>query len=187
MKASVGWHNWLYYEESSPSGLKWKVEIRRGQHFNVVSVAVGDDAGYLDSNGYWTIGLCGQIYKGHRIVWELHNPGLLSEEFIDHKNGDSADNKIENLRKVDRGTNQRNRSKCKSNKSGVTGVSFSHGSGSSSWRAKWHNMDGTRQEKYFSIKKHGNDEAFRLACEYRAKMIQELNEQGAGYTERHGT
>jgi hypothetical protein len=39
----------------------------------------------------------------------------------------------------------------------------------------------------FSISKLGNDEAFRQACEYRAKMIAELNEQGANYTERHGT
>jgi hypothetical protein len=36
-------------------------------------------------------------------------------------------------------------------------------------------------------KKYGKEEAFRLAVEWRAARIKELNEQGAGYTERHGT
>ena len=39
----------------------------------------------------------------------------------------------------------------------------------------------------FSVEKHGNEEAFRLACEWRSEQIRLLNEQGAGYTERHGT
>lgn len=38
----------------------------------------------------------------------------------------------------------------------------------------------------FSTHKFGNDEAFRLACEYRIEMVAELNRQGAGYTKTHG-
>lgn len=30
------------------------------------------------------------------------------------------------------------------------------------------------------------NEAFRLACDYRVRMIEELNSDGAGYTEHHG-
>jgi hypothetical protein len=33
---------------------------------------------------------------------------------------------------------------------------------------------------------YGNDFAFELACNYRDKMIEDLNKAGAGYTERHG-
>ena len=36
------------------------------------------------------------------------------------------------------------------------------------------------------LKKYGKEEAFRLAVEWRAARIKELNNQGAGYTERHG-
>ena len=34
--------------------------------------------------------------------------------------------------------------------------------------------------------KHKYDEAFRLACEHREKMIMELNDRGAGYSPTHG-
>ena len=187
IKPSLEWKDWLSYDPTSPSGLRWKVEIRRGSNYTVICASPGDIAGYLDSSNYWIVGVGGLTYKGHRICWELENEPLLQGEFIDHINRDGSDNNLSNLRVVDRPTNQRNRGKNACNTSGFTGVSFHHGSGSCAWRAKWHDMKWKRIEKYFSIKRYGNDEAFRLACEYRAKMIASLNEQGAGYTERHGT
>lgn len=40
--------------------------------------------------------------------------------------------------------------------------------------------------KTFSISKYGEKESFRLACEYRSKMIESLNANGAGYASTHG-
>jgi hypothetical protein len=40
--------------------------------------------------------------------------------------------------------------------------------------------------KKFSVKKLGLLPAFKAAVECRRKMIEELNGQGAGYTENHG-
>lgn len=187
IKVGLNWKDWLYYDETSPSCLRWNVEIRRGKGKEVVCVSRHDVAGYLDSSGYWIIGVEGNIYKGHRIVWELHNEKLVSEELIDHKNGRSWDNEISNLRVVDRSGNQRNRGLGKNNKTGVVGVVLRDDTVNYHFRAKWHGLDGKRHEKAFNIRKYGYEEAFRLACEYRAKMIEELNEQGAGYTKRHGT
>lgn len=47
-------------------------------------------------------------------------------EHVDHINGDTLDNRKSNLRNVDRSENQRNMSKSRANKSGVTGVFWSN-------------------------------------------------------------
>lgn len=79
----------------------------------------------------------------------------------------------------------RNRRKQSNNTSGVTGVHYKESK--SSWVASWYDLDtGAPKNKWFSINKYGNEEAFRLACDYRKKMIQELNEKGAGYSDSHG-
>ena len=79
------------------------------------------------------------------------------------------------------------------NTSGVTGVQFydHQGRNGTSWLyvvATWYSLgtNGKAQNKKFSVKKHGLLPAFKMACEYRIKMIEELNQQGAGYTENHG-
>lgn len=71
------------------------------------------------------------------------------------------------------------------NKSGVVGVYSRNNKGGMKWVAQWIDNEGKKRSKEFDIATLGNEEAFRLACEHRAKMIEELNKQGAGYTERH--
>lgn len=80
----------------------------------------------------------------------------------------------------------RNKKKRTNNSSGVTGVGRYSRKNHEYWLAFWVGDNGKRVSKCFNINKYGNDEAFRLACEYRAKKINELNENGAGYTEDHG-
>lgn len=86
----------------------------------------------------------------------------------------------------------RNKGKCVLNTTGVTGVHWdlktSHkGKYVTKYAvARWTTIDGQPRKKSFSVKKYGEEEAFRLACEAREKAIKELNLQGAGYTENHG-
>jgi arabinogalactan endo-1,4-beta-galactosidase len=69
----------------------------------------------------------------------------------------------------------------------VNGVSrCSNGAGNFYWKACWIDVNGKSRGKSFSISKCGEEEAFRLACDYRNQMIEQLNAEGAGYTERHG-
>jgi len=81
----------------------------------------------------------------------------------------------------------RNRSKRVDNKSGVTGVGIYYRNGvHESFTANWKQLDGADRSKSFNIGKHGKDLAFKLACEHRTKMIESLNQQGAGYSDSHG-
>ena len=73
----------------------------------------------------------GKSYLVHRLNWLFHFGWL--PEFLDHKNGDPLDNRIENLRPATRAENNRNVTKRSSNTSGYKGVSFFKSSGK--WRA----------------------------------------------------
>jgi hypothetical protein len=71
--------------------------------------------------GYRSGRVAGQHLKGHRVAWAIHH-GSWPDGFIDHINGDRADNRIENLRVVSRAGNNRNRKRPNVNTSGVIGV-----------------------------------------------------------------
>ena len=84
----------------------------------------------------------------------------------------------------------RNKSLFPSNSSGYCGVQWYHSgkpTHSTYAAATWSSLDESKPlNKKFSVKKHGLLPAFALAVEYRNKMIAELNQAGAGYSEQHG-
>jgi hypothetical protein len=77
------------------------------------------------SHGYITFIFMGKSRLAHRVAWLLHY-GEWPAGFIDHINGDRADNRIANLRDVSRSGNQRNQKLSSRNKSGVLGVHWSN-------------------------------------------------------------
>jgi hypothetical protein len=83
-------------------------------------VKVGDIAGCNTGNGYQKIRVDGKQYLSHRLIFFWHY-GLLPKE-VDHINGDTSDNRIENLRAADRSHNAKNRGLSIKNTSGFTGV-----------------------------------------------------------------
>jgi hypothetical protein len=107
---------------------------------------------------------------------------------IDHESGDRSNNKSWNLRLVGNVQNSRNKGTFSNNSSGVTGVGFhTNKAGNLYCKAQWNDLKGKRKSKYFSVASLGLLPAFKQACVYRDAIISELNTQGAGYTERHGT
>ena len=77
----------------------------------------------LNGEGYLRVNIGGKRYLAHRIIWMMVH-GEWPEE-IDHINGNRADNRLCNLRAVNRQENMRNLACRSDNTSGHTGVSYS--------------------------------------------------------------
>lgn len=85
-------------------------------------IHVGNRAGNVNDTGYRRIRIDGAVYLEHRLAW-LYLFGEWPEPFIDHINGDPADNRIINLRVATRAINQQNfRRARKDSGTGVQGV-----------------------------------------------------------------
>ena len=178
--------HFFQYSENSSTGLIWKELPSKFCTFKQNAEAGSIKYCENKPNGFQvTVNKC--CYVVTHVIWYLLNEELLSpDEVIDHIDGNPLNNKKDNLRKVLREVNARNTSKNKNNKTGYTGVTTKTHRGFVSFVASVCSK-GKKTTKDFSTNKFGYDEAFRLACEWRENAIKELNEQGAGYTERHGT
>jgi hypothetical protein len=87
---------------------------------------VGDVAGTLtrsrNSGDYLRVGIDGKRYGAHVLAWYL-TYGEWPAQQLDHKNGDSCDNRLCNLRLATPVENAKNRGLNVLNTSGVAGVS----------------------------------------------------------------
>ena len=81
--------------------LRWK-KSRQG-------VSAGSIVGCGNGFGYKTTKIDGVRYRVHRLIFMMFH-GFMPET-VDHINGDTADNRIENLRAATRTQNQQNRTK----------------------------------------------------------------------------
>ena len=133
----------LKIEETSPSGLVWK--INKGPRAKKES-----KAGCLNkTNGYYYVRLNDKLYLAHRLIWFLafeEDPG---NSQIDHKDRNRANNKISNLRKASQTQQNHNQITKNNNKCGFKGVR-QHTSG------LWHayiTINGKQKSlKYFKTK-----------------------------------
>lgn len=95
---------------------------------------------------------------------------------IDHINRNPLDNRKENLRIVSRSVNSINAKERKGSSSGVRGVyrrKARSGIARASWICEW-SEEGKRHSKSFSVDKYGEDEAFRLANDFRNNKLKEM-------------
>ena len=184
----IDFSSYLEYDEASPTGLRWIVDRVSGIHGNQIHVKKGDVAGGLSSSSaYYSVKINHKLYLCHRVVYKLHNSDFRGDLMVDHIDRNRVNNRIENLREVSHLTNARNHPLRKDNPYGVTGITFGGGVSSPHFRAFYQILEGGKtKSKAFSINKLGIMVAFREAVIYRQKKIDELNLQGAGYTERHG-
>lgn len=100
---------------------RWKVGLTN-------SIKAGDIVGHLHRGGYWRLAFQQNVYAAHRIFWLLYYKQDPGDKVIDHIDGNTTNNKINNLRLVNLAQNSTNRKyKIKNTISGVTGVGwYSH-------------------------------------------------------------
>lgn len=96
------------------------------------SVKVGQQAG-SDMSGYLSIRLLGGRHKAHRLAL-LYMYGAPPEGVVDHINGVTRDNRIENLRVVTKSGNAANQRRARAdNTCGFLGVHKARGAG---WKSQ---------------------------------------------------
>ena len=84
-------------------------------------MAKGSEVGTLDK-GYLKTLINRKPYRLHRIIFMMHHGYL--PKYIDHIDGNPANNRIENLRPATSSQNNLNRGKHKRNTSGYKGVTW---------------------------------------------------------------
>jgi hypothetical protein len=99
-------------------------------------IRVGDVAGALEINGYWKISIKGRQYRAHHLAW-FYMTGKWCPGCIDHRDGDRANNRWDNLRRATRSQNCANRRRPRNNKCGFKGVTRME---SGRWRAAIHKL-----------------------------------------------
>jgi hypothetical protein len=196
MSEDINWHDWFYYDETSPSCLRWKITRHKGRSYRQIATLKDSIAGCqrnlkdLPNQKYWRVKLFSKTRQVHRVIYEMHNGKIANGFVVDHINKNAADNTITNLRIVTQAVNGRNKHRSINNSSGITGTYLrSDVRGNNvykSARTEWYDLDGNKRSKSFSFKKYGKDAAIKMAVNARQSAIDEMNRLGAGYTERHG-
>lgn len=116
--------------------LFWKISPNKKIH-------IGDFAGWVDSQGYFSVTYNKQAWKCHRIAWKMYY-NEEPPEVIDHKDTNILNFKIDNLRKATNAQNGHNRAMNSNNTSGVKGLCLIDGK----WRARV-TVDGKSKQKRF--------------------------------------
>ena len=78
--------------------------------------------GHITDRGYYRIKIEGKHYMVHRLIWKKQTGE--EPKLIDHKDGNTLNNKWDNLRSTTQLLNVRNSSMLKTNTSGHPGIHF---------------------------------------------------------------
>lgn len=178
---TIPWDEYFEYSENSDTGLIWK-------HGSNLGEPVGHCLYYKSGKPRaYQVCVKGKTYLAHRVIWCIVYGCIDNTLSIDHIDGNAFNNNISNLRLVTKEINMRNTSLRKDSSTGVNGVQRTNRiTGKDYYIAVWRD-NGIRKSKCFNIEKLGEEVAFLKSKLFREEKILQLNENGAGYTERHGT
>ena len=116
--------------------------------------------------GYVRIGINGNLYLAHRLIFLMHH-GYLPQE-IDHIDGNRSNNAIKNLRPATNSQNQYNVRKQKNNTSGYKGVSWCKQTGK--WKAQIGINDKLKSLGYFDCPKKAHEAYCQAAKQHHKEF-----------------
>jgi hypothetical protein len=102
------WNDLFKYKDGN---LYWKNRPDMAKNWN--NRFAGAKAG-SETGGYINVGINKVLYRLHRIIYEMFHGAIPDKMTIDHINGDTLDNRIENLQCVSLGynTSKANHMRC---------------------------------------------------------------------------
>lgn len=169
--------DFIYYDETSPTCLRWKICGGRRKINKPVGSFIFDKQG---KPLCVTARINEKTTRVSRFIWVLFNDYLPDNMVIDHIDNNPHNNKISNLRCITSAENSRNRKISKSSKTGFSGV-FRTKAG---YLASVHIGQKTVTSHY-AISIYGEEVALNKALSWRKTMILKLNEHGANYSDNH--
>lgn len=170
----------LYYDETSPTRLRWKKPIGGSGNQR----KCGDVAGTAGTECRLTFKKRSYIIP--RVIWLLFNGSIDNDMVVDHLDGNRLNNSISNLRLVPQSENMRNKSLCKKNVSGLSGVFPIRNKGRQvGWRALYSSGGESHYMNFSFCKYIDEDFALELAKDWRMAVLEQLAIKGEFYTERH--
>ena len=171
----MNFNEYLVYDETSPSCLRWVKEIKSGRGRKMTQA--GMVAGSISKDGYYRVSLFGKKYQCHRIILALNFIDATNKQ-VDHIDRCKTNNKIENLRVVSIKENSKNRLKSKNNTSGFTGVCLTK----SGCKSFYFDENGKIKTKTFNVKNFKNkEEMLNAAVSWRKENLKILQ-----YSNFHG-
>lgn len=129
----------------------------------------GSKAGHVQSfdhgrSYYLCIRFDGRLWKATHLAWVLMT-GTLPAEIVDHKNGDTLDDRWDNLREATASQNMHNAKRRKDNNSGCKGVSWCK------WTNKWVARIRQPQGKYLNLGRFANRDHAKSAYDAAAARL----------------
>lgn len=153
----TGLQDWFQYQNGKLIWLKKP---------NFSRVEIGSEAGKLRPDGYKRVGVLGKNHYVHRLVFEMFHG--YCPEYVDHIDGDRANNRIENLRAATKAENGGNRKKGGNTSSRYKGVAWIKAH--QKWKAYIYIANKPKHLGYFSDEEEAalayNKEALQVFGEF---------------------
>ena len=151
-------NNLFYYDDGV---LRWREAKGR---------ALRDAPAGTNQKGYLITKINGVRYGNHRIIF-LMKYGYLPL-VVDHINGDTLDNRVENLREATSSQNMHNSKISRNNKSGIKGVFWN------SAYKKWQGNVNSGGKQHFAGRFESIEDAQRAVINLRNKLHKEFVNHG---------